>query len=100
MSNVTSNNFYTLVLRQSGEYWVALCLENGIVGQGETQEMAISQLQIAIDSMADIYRAEPAVVKSISIQELHEFLEIADLENNNITTNNQREIYELHKVYA
>jgi predicted RNase H-like HicB family nuclease len=100
MSNVTSNSFYTLILRQSGEYWVALCLENGIVGQGETQEIAIAQLQIAIDSMADIYSSEPEIIKSISIKELHEFLEIVDLENNHIATNNQREVYELHKVYA
>lgn len=26
---------YTVVLRQSTGYWVALCLENGLVGQGE-----------------------------------------------------------------
>jgi hypothetical protein len=30
-------NFYTVVLRQSSSYWVGLCLENGIVGQGDTQ---------------------------------------------------------------
>ena len=100
MSNINSNNFYTLVLRQSREYWIALCLENGIVGQGETQEIAIAQLQIAIDSMSDIYSSSPEMVKSISINELHEFLEVADLENNHIAANNQREVYELHKVYA
>ncbi|GAK56928.1 hypothetical protein U27_03892 [Candidatus Vecturithrix granuli] len=25
-------NFYTTIFRQSGEYWVGLCLENGIIG--------------------------------------------------------------------
>jgi len=29
-------DFYTTVLRRSGSYWVALCLENGLVGQGAT----------------------------------------------------------------
>jgi predicted RNase H-like HicB family nuclease len=100
MSKVNSNSFYTLVLRQSGEYWVALCLENGVVGQGITQEIAIDKLQIAIDSMADIYSTEPGIVKSISIKELHEFLDLAGSDSKNITTNNNREIYELHKVYA
>lgn len=99
MSIVNSNSFYTLILRQSEEYWVALCLENGIVGQGITQEIAIENLQIAIDSMVDIYRSEPEIVKAISIKELHEFLDIGESDNKNITTNN-REIYELHKVYA
>ena len=28
-------DFYTVVLRKSGSYWVALCLENGLVGQGK-----------------------------------------------------------------
>ncbi|MHC5599739.1 MAG: hypothetical protein ACYTXC_28045 [Nostoc sp.] len=33
-------NFYTVVLRKSSGYWVDLCLENGIVGQGNSQEDA------------------------------------------------------------
>jgi predicted RNase H-like HicB family nuclease len=100
MSTVNSNSFYTLVLRQSGEYWVALCLENGIVGQGITQEVAIDNLQIAIDSMVDIYRLEPEIVRSISIKELHEFLDLAESDRKNKTSTNNREVYELHKVYA
>jgi predicted RNase H-like HicB family nuclease len=100
MSTVNSNSFYTLVLRQSEEYWVALCLENGIVGQGETQEIAIDKLQMAIDSMADIYRSQPEIVRSISIKELHEFLELNPSAGENPTTTSNREIYELHKVYA
>ncbi|MBC1219011.1 type II toxin-antitoxin system HicB family antitoxin, partial [Nostoc sp. UCD120] len=39
--------FYTVVLKQSAGYWVALCLENGIVGQGSIQEDAISKLKEA-----------------------------------------------------
>jgi predicted RNase H-like HicB family nuclease len=38
-------NFYTVVLRQSSGYWVGLCLENGIVGQGDTQEDAVNKLK-------------------------------------------------------
>jgi predicted RNase H-like HicB family nuclease len=100
MSKVNSNSFYTLVLRQSGDYWVALCLENGIMGQGTTQEIAIDKLQIAIDSMADIYRSEPEILKSISIKDLHEFLEMAESDRHNLDPGNNREVYELHKVYA
>jgi predicted RNase H-like HicB family nuclease len=43
-------NLFTVVLRQSSGYWVALCLENGIVGQGETKDEAVSQLKEAIES--------------------------------------------------
>ena len=35
--------FHTEVLRKSGQYWVALCLENGIVGQGYKKEAAIGR---------------------------------------------------------
>lgn len=72
---------YTTVLRKSGSYWVALCLENGIVGQGLSKEAAISKLKDAIDSIeharktdADIYSAP------VAIKELHEFLTVEVLE--------------------
>ena len=41
-------DFYTTVLRKSAGYWVALCLEKGLVGQGINQEAAIKQLKEAI----------------------------------------------------
>jgi predicted RNase H-like HicB family nuclease len=100
MNKVKSNSFYSLLLRRSTEYWLALCLENGLVGQGTTQELAIAKLLEAIDSMADIYQVEPELVKSISIPELHEFLEIAESDREHIDSSDRREIYELHKVYA
>ena len=34
-------NLHTIVLRQTLNTWAALCLENSIVGQGETQDHAI-----------------------------------------------------------
>jgi len=43
-------DFYTMVLRRSGSNWVALCLENGLVGQGVTKEDAIRKLREAIES--------------------------------------------------
>jgi hypothetical protein len=46
--------FYTAVLRRSGEFWVALCLENGVVGQGNTKENAIQKLREAIQSFQDV----------------------------------------------
>lgn len=87
-------NFYTVVLRKSQAYWVSLCLENGLVGQGNTQEEAIDKLQEAIASFAEIYESESNVYSaSISIEELHEFLTIAEKEQ-------ATDVYELRKVYA
>ncbi len=87
-------DFYTVVLRQSTGYWVALCLENGLVGQGNTQENAISQIKDAIESFQAVYQTATNIYSaSISIEELHEFLMLEDREHNS-------EIYELRKVYA
>jgi predicted RNase H-like HicB family nuclease len=87
-------NFYTVVLRQSSSYWVGLCLENGIVGQGDTQEDAVNKLKEAIESFEGVYESEDNIYKSpISIDELHEFLLVEEKEK-------QSEIYELRKVYA
>ena len=87
-------NFYTVILRKSQEYWVSLCLENGLVGQGNTQQQAIDKLQEAITSFEKIYQSENNIYSSpISIQELHEFLTIEEKEE-------QTNIYELRKLYA
>ncbi|HEY9703409.1 MAG TPA: hypothetical protein V6C58_13235 [Allocoleopsis sp.] len=70
-------NFYTVVLRKSDKYWVSLCLENGLVGQGNNPDQAIYKLKEAIDSMAEIYANDPQIeIKTINIEELHEFLTI------------------------
>jgi len=45
-------NFYTVILRKSADYWVSLCLENGLVGH----------------------------TSPIPIDELHEFLTVGDSE--------------------
>ncbi|MEA5532551.1 type II toxin-antitoxin system HicB family antitoxin [Crocosphaera sp. XPORK-15E] len=86
-------NFYTVILRKSAGYWVSFCLENGLVGQGETSEQAIDKLKEAIESFLEIYHSEDNVYSSpIHIDELHEFLTIEDPESS--------ETYELRKVYA
>ena len=70
-------DFYTMVLRKSGNDWVALCLENGLVGQGTTKEESIRKLKEAIQSFEDVRRTEEGVYNApISIKELHEFLTI------------------------
>ena len=75
-------DFYTTVLRKSGPYWVALCLENGIVGQGHTKEKAVARLKEAIDSIEEIRKAEEDIYSApLSIKELHEFLMIEGLES-------------------
>lgn len=70
-------DFYTVVLSQSASYWVALCLENGLVGQGRNQEDSIKQLKEAIDSFQEADEAEKKIYNApISIKALHEFLSV------------------------
>ena len=74
-------DFYTTVLRKSGSYWVALCLENGIVGQGHTKETAIVKLKEGIDSIEEVRKADEDIYSApLSIKELHEFLKVEVLE--------------------
>ena len=74
-------DFYTLVLRRSGGYWVALCLENGLVGQGDTKERAVEKLKEAITSFEDVRKSEADIHSApVSIKELHEFLSIEGIE--------------------
>ena len=85
-------DFHTAMLKKNAGYWVALCLENGIVGQGETQENAISKLKEAIESFEEVYNAEENIYQApIPISELHEFLTVEEQKS---------DIYELRKVYA
>lgn len=87
-------DFYTLVLRKSGVYWVALCLENGLVGQGKTKDEAVKRLKEAIESFEEEYQKESDIYSApVSIRELHEFLTV---EGKKPVT----EEYELRAVYA
>jgi len=70
-------DFYTVVLRKSGSYWVALCLENGLVGQGITKENAMQKLKEAVESFQEVYKTESDIYSApLSIKELHEFLTV------------------------
>ena len=70
-------DFYTMVLRKSGDVWVTLCLENGLVGQGRTKEESIRKLKEAIESLEEVRKTEKDVFEApLSIKELHEFLTI------------------------
>ncbi|HLP47634.1 MAG TPA: type II toxin-antitoxin system HicB family antitoxin [Candidatus Kapabacteria bacterium] len=70
-------NFWTAVLRKSGNYWVALCLENGIVGQGLTDDEAMQNLKDALDSYEESRCFDENIYNSpISINDLHEFLSV------------------------
>jgi len=70
-------DFYTMVLRKSGNDWVALCLENGLVGQGITKEESVRKLKEAIECFEDVRKTEESVYNApISIKELHEFLTV------------------------
>ena len=73
--------FYTTVLRKSGPHWVALCLENGIVGQGDTKEKAVVKLKEAIDSVEEVRKTDGDIYSAqLSIKELHEFLTVEGAE--------------------
>lgn len=87
-------DFYTVILRRSADQWVALCLENGIVGQGETQDSAITNLKQAIESVQEVYASDSDIYCApVSIRELHEFLLVESKEL-------ASEVYELRAVYA
>jgi predicted RNase H-like HicB family nuclease len=74
-------DFYTVVLRKSEKYWAALCLENGIVGQGINKDDSIRNLKDAIESFEEVRDNEEDIYSSpISINELHEFLMVEDVE--------------------
>jgi predicted RNase H-like HicB family nuclease len=78
-NEVVSMDFYTAVLRKSGSFWVALCLENGIVGQGNIKESAMQKLKEAIQSFQDIQEDDSDVYSApLSIKELHEFLTVEE----------------------
>ena len=87
-------DFYTIVLRKSGAYWVALFLENGLVGQGDTKDDAVKKLKEGIESFEEEYKKESDVYSApLSIKELHEFLTIEGKEP-------FWEEYELRAVHA
>ena len=87
-------DFYTVILRKSGNYWVALCLENGLVGQGNTKENAIEKLKESVDSFSAVCKEKSEVYSApLSIKELHEFLTVEGKEP-------ESESYELRAVYA
>ena len=72
-------NFYTVILRESAGYWVALCLENGTVAQGETKKRVLEKLKEAVSSFDLVRQDEPDIYTApVSIKELHEFLTIEE----------------------
>jgi predicted RNase H-like HicB family nuclease len=74
---VKSREFYTVVIRQSAGYWVSLCLENGIVGQGNNQQESIDKVKEAIESFQAVRAIENNIYTApISIEELHNFSNI------------------------
>jgi predicted RNase H-like HicB family nuclease len=84
--------FYTSVLRRSAGHWVALCLENGIVGQGKTKEEAVASMKAGVDSFISVMEDDPSIYTApLSIKELHEFLTVEGIED---------EPLEMRTVYA
>jgi len=50
-------NFYTMIIRKSADYWVSLCLENGLVRKENTPEQSIDKLKQAIESFSEVYES-------------------------------------------
>jgi predicted RNase H-like HicB family nuclease len=83
-----------MLLRKNIDYWIALCLENGLVGQGNTKEGAIEKLKEAIESFHEVCKTESDIYSApIAVKELHEFLTIEGKEP-------ASETYELMVVHA
>jgi len=73
---------------------VALCLENGIVGQGDTQDIAMAKLKEAAESFQLASDAEENVHSSpVPVEALDEFLTVEAMQP-------IVEIYEFRAVYA
>ncbi|MEW6447657.1 MAG: type II toxin-antitoxin system HicB family antitoxin [Bacillota bacterium] len=73
--------FYTVVLRKLSDQWVALCLENGCVGQGTTREEAVEKLRSAVSSIMEAAHDDPDIfVAPVPIKELHEFLTVGGVD--------------------
>jgi predicted RNase H-like HicB family nuclease len=52
-------------------------LENGLVGQGNTQDHAIAKLKEAIESFQDVYESEEDIYNApVPVKELHEFAQL------------------------
>ena len=87
-------SFLTTILRRSGNYWVTLCLENGVVSQGFTKEESLIKMREAIASLELAFSDDPSLFTApIAISELHEFLSAEGREPT-------LETYELRAVHA
>jgi predicted RNase H-like HicB family nuclease len=83
---------YTIVFRKDANVCIALCLENGIVGQGESKELALERLMEATASWEEARTVDPDIHSvPIAISELHEFL---------LSDHADDRSYELKAVYA
>jgi predicted RNase H-like HicB family nuclease len=86
---------YSFIFRKSDKYWVALCLENGLVGQGASKDEAASKLKEAIESFEEVLAEDENVYSGpIPIRELHEFLTIENTDTEATST------FELRAVHA
>ena len=86
-------DFYPVIIKKNADYWVSLCLENGLVVPGNTPEESLDKLKQAIESFSEVYESESEVYLSpLSIKKLHEFITLEDAEFSGT--------YELRKVYA
>lgn len=85
---------YTVIFRKNAGQWVVLCLENGLLGQGETKERAAAKLHEAIASWDEAVKEQSDIYSApISVKALHEFLTFGQ-------EHTLPRSYELRTVYA
>ncbi len=85
---------YSFIFRKSDKYWVAFCLENGLVGQGACKDEVASKLKEAIESFEEVLAEEKNVYSGpIPIRELHEFLTIENADTEATSTIELRAVH-------
>ena len=65
---------YTIILKKSGEQYVSLCVENMVVGCGETKDEAINTVKEAILSYEGSVEEGMSLERPLPLNLLHEFL--------------------------
>jgi predicted RNase H-like HicB family nuclease len=75
------NNVYTAIIKKSGKYYVALCLELNVCSQGESIEEAKEMLKDAIYEYLSYMKEEglEKEINPVSLSTLKEFL-LEDIE--------------------
>lgn len=66
---------YTIVVKESGDQYVTLCLELSVAGCGDTQQEALENTRLAIESYLEAMKTDAlSPSRPVPLDVLHEFL--------------------------